>query len=307
MTRTIRPLAAAVRLVSRHLPIVSGHGTLVQLPPLRWVTISNEPHCWITLDSTIATKIPVDDFIGRAAFFFGDHDPKIFLTLRSVLTSDSTFVDIGANIGTVSLRCARIARRVVAVEPQRQAAELLIESALRNGMANIEVHTVALSNRNGTGTLHVRSVDNSGQTGLNPPSPIASPGAIVVREASTFLSALSLVGDYVIKLDVEGHEATIIESGLPYFRKHRPKAILFEMNSGPNSIASTPLLNSLSTLGMSVYAIQKSLLSFALVPIQSPRACGATDFIAVSSGKTSAPKDSEHPCGTTLLNSGHFT
>ena len=283
MSQKICPLAAALRLVCRHLPIASGHGTLVQLPPLRWVTISSEPHCWIYLDPTIVAKIPVNDFIGRAAFFFGDHDPKVLLALRSVLNADCCFVDIGANIGTVSLRCARIARRVIAVEPQPQAADLLIQSAARNGMTNIEVHTIALSDRDGTGTLHVRNLQNSGQTGVRPLPAYGSSDAIVVRETSAFLSALSLRGDYVIKLDVEGHEATIIEAGLTYFRRHRPKAILFEMNSGPTSIVDSPLLLSLSTLGMSVLAVRKSLFSFALVPIYSRTALGATDFIAVPS------------------------
>lgn len=64
-------------------------------------------------------------------------------------------VDIGGNIGIFACRAARLANRVVTVEPNWENFRLLQENIRRNGLLNVEAIQAAVCDHAGTITLNI--------------------------------------------------------------------------------------------------------------------------------------------------------
>jgi FkbM family methyltransferase len=228
-----------------------------------------------------------NDFIGKSVYFFGDVDPKIPRTLSRLLDSGDTLIDIGANIGLVSIQCLPIvgpAGRVIAVEPQPQCCDALAETIALNGIANLEVHPIALSDYGGQLTLHLPDASNLGMASLEPVA--ASSGITVeVRHAGDFLESLRIEGEYAVKIDVEGHEGKVLSGLAPFFTNRPPKGVVFESHehkyNGEN-FYEYPAYLTLREAGFRVFQIHKSLTALKYTEICPGEAMPeATDFVAV--------------------------
>ena len=93
-----------------------------------------------------------------ASTFWASGTSRIGWICRKVLRPGDTFVNIGANFGLVSLVGAKAVGptgHVHSFEPQPDVAEMLRKSAARNGMKQLAVHEVALSDSEGIMTLQV--------------------------------------------------------------------------------------------------------------------------------------------------------
>ena len=78
-------------------------------------------------------------------------DPNDLATLASKISSDFSFVDLGANVGTYALQVARLAgstAKILAVEPHPIAAQRLRVNVALNGY-NIEVAQAAVADYDG--------------------------------------------------------------------------------------------------------------------------------------------------------------
>lgn len=151
-------------------------------------------------------------------------EPHIVSTLRSLLASGATLVDIGANVGVMAFAGARAvgpSGQVIAVEPNPENLQRLYGGVMRNGFSNVRVLPFAASDRpaifsldGGTSNTHVTA---------------AAPGkaftqAVVLDEALAGLERLDLV-----KLDIEGHEPHAIAGFRRTLARLRP-AMLLEYN-----------------------------------------------------------------------------
>lgn len=78
--------------------------------------------------------------------------------LQRVLMPGSVFVDVGANAGIYSFwanNCMQGRGRVIAVEPDREMARRIRFNANTNGITQLELQCVALSDQEGTARLHI--------------------------------------------------------------------------------------------------------------------------------------------------------
>src|ERR1044072_3827624 len=65
--------------------------------------------------------------------------------LHKIIPKDALTIDVGANCGLYTRELARLSKNVHAFEPSRQMADVLRQTSA----ANVEVHEVALSDREG--------------------------------------------------------------------------------------------------------------------------------------------------------------
>jgi FkbM family methyltransferase len=75
---------------------------------------------------------------------------KVFL---EQLKHVSLVVDVGANIGYYSVLAARSGKEVIAIEPLRENLDFLYANLLHNGLLNVEVFPLALSDGSGISEL----------------------------------------------------------------------------------------------------------------------------------------------------------
>jgi FkbM family methyltransferase len=181
--------------------------------------------------------------------------------LPDYLRPGDTFLDIGANHGSYSFAAARLvgaSGRILAFEPQPHLACLIRRSAELNGLTNIDVKEIALSDTQGTAEFFV-PVMFSGMGGLHR----AFSGATEHRTLCVTKECLddvavreALAGTVFMKMDVEGNELHVLRGGAEFLKAHKP-AVLFELNSASLAAADTSaaaLLTAFQQLGYAQFS-----------------------------------------------------
>lgn len=148
----------------------------------------------------------------------------------SHLAKDGDFLDVGANIGYYSLYGAPVVRRVFSFEPDPRNHPALEVNAAQ--VANVLMQKVALSSQGGTVILDLG--DESSVSKVTEETQLVD-GKTITVEATTLDAFARLQGDLRvtgIKLDTEGHELPILQSGVETIRRDQP-LILTELMRWP--------------------------------------------------------------------------
>lgn len=141
-------------------------------------------------------------------------------------------IDVGSNTGFYALLAASASARnaVLAFEPMAEIAERARRNAVRNDLAGrIHVHQVALGDRNGTAEFYVPP-DAHGlvETSASLRRDFKGEPATIRPVSSRRLDRALLRGRWaakrisLIKIDVEGHEAAVLNGARWTIRLRRP-------------------------------------------------------------------------------------
>jgi FkbM family methyltransferase len=221
-------LSRATAAITRRYPLCSGCGAIANTRLLRALT-PTEKELWVPLRDGGRMRIRPDDWIGRSIYFFGDFDPKVSWVLRRLLRPGDTAIDIGANLGLVSFIAARLvgpAGAVHAFEPQPDLAALMRRTADDTGLAHICINAVALSHQRGRLRMTVPP-DNAGAARLNAAADVR--GRHVEVPVETLDNAWHGSRPVrLMKLDVEGHEESVLRGATRLLQEIPPEVILFE-------------------------------------------------------------------------------
>ncbi len=183
-------------------------------------------------------------------FYLGAFEKPLLFFLRDTLKnireaspeSKHSFFDIGANIGQHSLFMSLHADQVHSFEPYSVVSQKLERHIELNGIENIQLHKVGLSNQ-------AEELDFFAPTGRN--QGIGSFDAGTVSKGNKNLGKLALVrGDTylaenalqdisLLKVDVEGFEKNVVEGLQETLAKTRP-IVVIEVTYG-NSLSFSSL------------------------------------------------------------------
>lgn len=151
---------------------------------------------------------------------FGDYERAETDLIRSHLSEGSVFVDIGANIGWFTLQAARWVGdfgSVFSFEPRPSTFEHLTKSIKINGLENIKVFNMGLSDEVGSATLMAPEGHSS------PGSSYLGNGKGIPVSLSTLDILLPQIDRLdVIKMDVEGWEPNVIKGAMRTIQKFHP-------------------------------------------------------------------------------------
>jgi FkbM family methyltransferase len=163
----------------------------------------------------------------------GSFEPNEFAFLDKVLRPGMVFIDVGANDGYYTLFAAqKVGKggRVLAVEPSTRERINLKRNIARNGLANVTVVPVALGATCGTAELRLAQGAHSGHNTLGR---FANDGVqaerveqVQVRTLDDVVAEQKLGRIDVIKIDVEGAEASVIAGGRSALCTMRPLIVL---------------------------------------------------------------------------------
>lgn len=286
-------IANLLRVLAYYYPLYKGRGYLCQFKLFRWA-FSGQGSTWTYLNKEeLWLLVPLDDFNGRLLYYFGGY-PDIKWVCKRILRPGDNVIDIGANLGFVT----HISRQIVgtqgqvhAFEPQPQLVDLMRKSLKRNGYTDVVIHNIALGNKKKPQQFFI-PIHHCGAASL-----ITFSGSglktrtisVSVENAGTFLSKLGLSHLRLMKMDVEGYEAEIIEGALDFLKVTPPEAILFEIMSRYHNIpfCQQPVVKLLSQLNYQFLNIPKVYFKMRLQPIESTsrsRQYGY-DILAVQNGK----------------------
>jgi FkbM family methyltransferase len=163
-----------------------------------------------------------DVFIGRALDKYGEISRGEVRFLRQLIAAGMTVVEVGANIGILTVPFARLVWPggvVIAFEPQRIVHQMLCGNIAINAIENVVAYNMAVGRQ--AGSITVPPVDYAlpGNFGG------VSVGAAAAGESVllTTIDALGLDRCDFMKIDVEGMEQEVIEGASDTLRRFRPR------------------------------------------------------------------------------------
>lgn len=168
--------------------------------------------------------------------------------LRSLPVSDAPIVDVGANIGVVSLLLAKEYpnRRIFSLEPAPSTFAALQRNVALNGVENISLNQIALSDTVGEIPFNAEPADrgNSRLAG-DGIARIATQGIsdrVMVQTTTldTFAEEHGLKEIGLLKIDVEGFEATVLRGARQVLQRRLPELIFMEVVADATISAGFP-------------------------------------------------------------------
>lgn len=272
---------AAGRLVARLYPFFSGRPRLAETSASE-LFLPRDGAIRVSAIGSARCFASSDDLVGRTVLLFGDFDAKItWIVERCVGPGDIT-VDVGANIGAVSLRLAQIVRDsgcVHAFEPSPVALGLLRRTLEANPNLPIALHPIACGSD--TGIAHMAVPTRNIGAGRIVEADGAPPEAtfeVPIKPLGPFLREIGLKSVDFMKVDVEGHEPSVFRGLFEAGEPLHPKVIVYE----DDRAAERPNLAILEAHGYDVFAVpDKVTLRMSLKPRSASGFLRCSDFVAI--------------------------
>ena len=164
--------------------------------------------------------------------FFGYCEPAIASLIKYIVKPGDLCLDIGANIGAITLVMSFATGRkgkVIAIEPHPQMIERLRANVELNRLDNVSIMPVAVSDTAGRSILFTAEEDcfNQGRSSLKPSQGISKEISV---EKVTGKMLQDKIGNQLckfVKIDVEGHDFIVLKELAYIIDMHRPH-IVFE-------------------------------------------------------------------------------
>lgn len=164
-----------------------------------------------------------DAYITRSLQVYGEYCPDESRVLRQLIRQGQTVVEVGANIGshTVGLARACAPGPLYAFEPQRRVFQVLCANLVLNDITNVVAYPEGAGEAPGWAEVPEVAYDRRGNFGGIELS--AAAGQTDVRSVRvTPIDDLPLDACHLIKVDVEGWEASVLRGAAKTIAHHRP-------------------------------------------------------------------------------------
>lgn len=268
-----------ISTVAKNWPFANGSGRLIDMLGSSIDLGRDEAQC-MTKDGFPMYCLP-NDLIGRHLILSGSFDRAGADALSFFVEDGDQIADVGANIGYVSCLLLQKSKKttVICYEPQPIVVDLLRKNLAQFDEARWRVVEAGLSDGNGTAMLKVDE-DNRGSSRLaGDADKSENLRQIELRNSGDEFSQLERLD--ILKIDIEGHEWTMLNSAKEQLHRLFPKAILYEDNqrtSGPTQKLGILM----EELGYDVYGLHKRLTKTDLTLVNEGNSTQFHDFIAVS-------------------------
>jgi FkbM family methyltransferase len=220
-------------------------------------------------DGDLAVNLRLSEHMQRRIFWLGYYNLLLVPFLKNFLRPGMTFIDVGANIGEISLVAAKLvgpSGRVIAFEPIDRIAGELQMNAQRNQLEQISVVRVGLSNGHGARLPIYSSCgqgspgdEHSGLGSLYGAATGSSPLQYIdVTTLDTWIDEHPMNRVDMIKIDIEGAELPCLQGARRTLQRFKPVLIveLQDTTAITAGYRATDILDLLSGLGYSFYRFE---------------------------------------------------
>lgn len=192
--------------------------------------------------------------IARGILSDGLYEPMTHAAILEFLPLDGTFLDIGANIGAISLPIAivRPLASVIAIEASPTIYPVFTANIAQNELTNINALNFFVGKSDGADTMFYEAPGS--KFGMGSAGAQFGAGGIhlPVHSIDALLARGDLCAPDVIKIDIEGAEYLALSGSASLLASdRRPRAVIFEFNDWAEE-----------RLGLMPGASQELMLSF---------------------------------------------
>lgn len=178
----------------------------------------------------------IDKGVEQSIYRTGTYEAGTMNVFRHLLRTGDTFVDIGANIGLMSLYAAKLVGndgKVYAFEPVEEIYELLLANIELNDYRQITAINVALGSVAESRKIFSHPEINRGSSSLLEGDHDGDGEAeiVTVDTLDSFTSAHIKTPIRLIKIDVEGWELEVIRGATHVLSRHDAPAICVECST----------------------------------------------------------------------------
>jgi FkbM family methyltransferase len=171
-----------------------------------------------TIKTMLGFEIQVDPLndthgLEHELYYKGTYEKATMHVIHSCLKEGDTFIDVGANIGVVSLYasiCVGNSGSIWAFEANPATVKLLEDNIALNKFTNIKIYEYALGAQEGTGEIYPETVENN----RGAASMLKREGQSTVKFDIVIKKLDDVIGDTkpkLIKMDVEGWELEVLK------------------------------------------------------------------------------------------------
>ncbi len=176
--------------------------------------VPNRPVICTVLGNRNLIVNPKQDKYQLNLFLNGEYEPGTLYLMEQILRPGDVFVDIGANLGLMSIHAAALVHEngtVISFEPSPEISYRLRENLILNSVKNVEVHQVALGAECKSAILYKYPEVNIGANSL-----VCSRGGVREAEVTVVRLADCLSSQCrnrvrLVKIDVEGYELQVLQ------------------------------------------------------------------------------------------------
>lgn len=156
------------------------------------------------------TYYDADAYVGKSLNLYGEFSEDEVEIFRKCLLPTDLAIEVGSNIGALTVPMSRFCEQVMAFEPVDENYQLLMQNLIQNGCENVHPYKCAVGSYNG-------------KIAVMSPEDISFPnyGALEVGQGNREVAILTLDGAIAhlkverkikfIKIDVEGHELEVLK------------------------------------------------------------------------------------------------
>jgi FkbM family methyltransferase len=272
-----------VATLGRLYPLYSGNFSLVNSRRLSSYGRRNELRWCPSPGGPLL--VPLDDAVGRCIFFTGDYDRKITWLCRKLLRPGDTAIDIGANLGVVTLAMAKFvgpSGRIHCFEPN-PAMQNLLSQSINRSHRNVRLHKVALGAEDAELELHIPR-DNVGAGSFVHYLDTAKTIKCPVRRLADIIEAEAINHVRLVKIDVEGFENEVLLGSGILLSRLRPVIILETNEAFDKPFREYPAIATLIKNDYLFFSIPRTLLSMHVADIDTNQVGAPShDVVAVPS------------------------
>jgi FkbM family methyltransferase len=193
-------------------------------------------------------KLKVDLCQNNQQWYFrlkGNYEREYIKMIASCMEKAETFLDIGSNIGVFAITIAQAfpTKKIIAVEPLKENFKSLNRNMALNSIYNVEAHNAVVSNsKSGKIKFHPNPIHDGGGSTIK--RSFYRTGDVYVDVAQYQVTNSSFVPEIeiksikidditksrsVVKIDVEGAEVSVLESGRSVFSRGLVDLIIIEV------------------------------------------------------------------------------
>lgn len=160
-----------------------------------------------------------DQYVGHSLNLYGDYSEDEVSVFQKVLTKDSVAIEVGSNIGCLTVPMAKLAGMVYAFEPQPENYELLFQNLAGNGVIdNVVACCMAVGAK--SGKTRIAKLDNLDHHNFGAIEIGEGENEIPVTTIDKMIPAKDMI--HFIKIDAEGSELGILVGAEQTIKRCQP-------------------------------------------------------------------------------------
>lgn len=178
-------------------------------------------------------KLDLKEYLQAHLYCFGSYELPTVRFIRSFLRANDVVIDVGAQMGYLTLVAATSANKetlVISFEPESNNADRLRENLALNNLSNVTIEQCALSDVDGSLKLYLSKDINAGTHSTVYVEQNVSTSFIEIpaKQLDTILTSGVIPNDRVdlMKIDVEGAEINVLRGSMTTLGTCKPVIVI---------------------------------------------------------------------------------